>query len=111
MRATKLARQRNASLLFAHSICSTSIHRLLNSRPLQFLGIVSYPLYLLHENMMISLIVKFSRITPDSLHPFLMIPAIAMVASIAYGIAIYIEPKVKKRLQGIVGKVGSPGAA
>jgi peptidoglycan/LPS O-acetylase OafA/YrhL len=63
------------------------------------LGFVSYPLYLIHENAMISMIVKMPAYA-DWLAPFWYpLPAITVLALIAYGIARYIEPRCRKWLE------------
>lgn len=83
------------SILFSYSLISQNIQRVLNNKILLFLGYVSYPLYLLHENMMISLIIKFNTILPSSSSFLLPVFAIIFIASIAFVIAKYIEKPMK----------------
>ncbi len=45
------------------------VQALLESRLLQFFGFVSYPLYLLHENMLISLLVKSAWVRAGCIRP------------------------------------------
>lgn len=84
------------SMFFACSIVSISIQRLLSNKFLLFFGYVSYPLYLLHENMMISLTIKFNTLLPPSINFLLPVFAIAFIASLAFVIARYIEKPTKK---------------
>ena len=66
-----------------------------------FLGFISYPLYLIHENMMVSLIVKFGHWMP--LIPGVLIPVvpIALVGAIAWLVAIFFEPGFRTVLRWI----------
>lgn len=89
------------SLFFSYSLISVNIQRLLSNRLLLFLGYVSYPLYLLHENMMISIIIKFNGLLPQKLSFLLPIFAITIIASIAYVIAKYIEKPIRNIIKNI----------
>ena len=83
------------SIFFSYSLVSKSVQRLLSNKFLLFFGYVSYPLYLLHENMMISLTIKFNTILPPNFNFLLPVFAIVFIASIAFVIARYIEKPVK----------------
>lgn len=83
------------STFFYCSLVSRDIQRLLSNKFLLFFGYVSYPLYLLHENMMISLTIKFSPLFPPSINYLLPMFAIAFIAIIAFIITKYIEKPVK----------------
>jgi peptidoglycan/LPS O-acetylase OafA/YrhL len=89
------------SSIFALALISQPLQRLLNSRFLQFFGFISYPLYLIHENMMISMIAKLGRRPigiPEYLYPLL---AVIVLSGIAYFIAAYGE----KYLRGLILKI------
>ena len=84
------------SAFFAISLISPRLQRILSNRFLQFFGFISYPLYLIHENMMISMIVKLGHGTiqlPQFMYPLL---AIIALSSIAFFIARYAETYVKQ---------------
>ena len=87
------------STVFAFAIISQKLQLVLNNRFFQIFGFMSYPLYLIHENMMISMIVKIGRHNhfgvPEYLYP---LPAIAVLSFIAYVIASYGEKIVKNRI-------------
>ncbi len=72
------------------------IQKIFNNRIFLFFGFISYPLYLLHENAMISIIIKLSVLAPW-LH-FLIFPAVAitLLSSVAYIIAKKLEPKCRE---------------
>jgi len=89
------------SLFFMLVIMNERLQSIIGSKFLLFLGFVSYPLYLIHQNMMISLIVKLGRwmpFIPDFLLP--VIP-IAFVVAIGWLIATYAEPGFRNLLRGI----------
>ena len=83
------------SLIFAYSLINTRLQRILQSKFLLFFGLISYPLYLLHENMMVSIIIKLD--TLDTGIALFLLPAIAVmfISVIAYIIVRFIEPAVK----------------
>lgn len=89
------------SLFFSASLISVNIQQFLSNKFLLFLGYVSYPLYLLHENMMISFVIKFNDLLPQKLSFLLPVFAITIIASIAYVIAKYIEKPVKNIIKNI----------
>jgi len=86
------------ALLFAASVVVPVVQKVLNNRLLQFFGLISYPFYLIHENMMVSIIVKLQRSFGDIPMILLPLPAVAIIASIAYVIGKYCEPAVKSAL-------------
>ena len=83
------------SALFSFSILSKRLQRILQSRSLLFLGFVSYPLYLLHENAMISIIINIPQNIPW-VHPLLypLFP-LTLLCFISYFITKYFEPKTR----------------
>ena len=71
--------------------------RVLFTHPiLLFFGFISYPLYLIHENAMIALIVKLDKNYTDI--PFILLPVIPILilCGITYFIAAKAEPYVRK---------------
>ena len=86
------------SALFATSLKSSLLQSALQNKLLIFLGFISYPLYLIHENMMISLTIKIADIAPW-LHPFLTpYPAIVFLLAVAYVISNNLEAGVRQFL-------------
>jgi len=86
-------------LLFALGVVFEPFRRLLANPLLQFLGFVSYPLYLVHENMMVASIAKVGAQFP-SLPPLLM-PVLPMVLVITIGriVARHLEPRLRNRIR------------
>ena len=86
------------SAMFAVSFKSSVLQQLLQSRVLLFFGFISYPLYLMHENAMTSIIIKMADLIPW-LHAFLSpYPAILFLVGVAYVISYYLEPRLIKLL-------------
>jgi len=88
--------------LFGLSMSFAPVQTFLRNPLFLFLGFVSYPLYLIHENAMISLTVKLSRIFPQIpgyLYPWI---AIASLLPLTWFIAKHVEPRLKRLLLRVV---------
>lgn len=82
--------------VFAAALLIPMMQRLLCLRPLLWLGAASYPLYLLHEQALIALLIKFAK-PPLNISSVWVAPIILLVfASLAYLIASRIEPPLKR---------------
>jgi peptidoglycan/LPS O-acetylase OafA/YrhL len=80
--------------LFTAAIVNANMQKILSYPPLLFIGFASYPLYLLHENIVVSMIVKIGRLVP-AMPPLLMpIVPISLVICSAWLVAKYVEPWV-----------------
>ena len=79
-------------LLFTMSILNKRMQTILTTPGLLTLGFASYPLYLLHENMMVSLIVKTGFFAPWI--PAILVPVFPMMFVIVLGwmVAKFAEP-------------------
>ena len=88
--------------LFISVFLFSFIEKILATKYLVFIGFISYPLYLIHENMLISLIIKVNKalpIIPDILLP--VFPVFFLIL-ISYFIAKFIEPKIQIFLKKIL---------
>lgn len=72
--------------------------RWLANRCLLFFGFVSYPLYLLHENLGVALIVRWGRDWPELPHALLPLLAVAVTTALAWLLARHIEPWLQRPL-------------
>lgn len=81
--------------IFAATLAFGRLQSLLKNRVFLFLGFVSYPLYLIHENMLVSLIVKTGALLPGM--PSLLLPVLPalLVIAAAWLLARFGEPAVK----------------
>jgi peptidoglycan/LPS O-acetylase OafA/YrhL len=76
-------------------VCQT----ILRSRGLVFLGFISYPLYLLHNNIMIGSVSWLGAYLPEFAEsPLLPVLPILVISAVAWGIARFIEPAVSALL-------------
>jgi peptidoglycan/LPS O-acetylase OafA/YrhL len=81
--------------VFALALASAQMQALLRNRVLLFLGFVSYPLYLVHENLLVALTVKAGTLWPAL--PGLLLPLLPAggVIFIAWLLARFGEPALK----------------
>ena len=87
------------SVLFAISVINPSIQTFLSNRFFLFFGFISYPLYLIHENMMIAGVIKMEKhveVLPPALFPLFMI---AVLSGVALILVKYIEPPIKRLIR------------
>ncbi len=80
------------SAVFALTIAWRPMQTALANPVLLFLGFISYPLYLLHENMLVAMIVKLGAAMPSL--PSILMPILPMAVVIGFGFvfARYGEP-------------------
>jgi peptidoglycan/LPS O-acetylase OafA/YrhL len=70
------------------------LRTLFSSRLIVFFGFISYPLYLIHEHILIGLVVKIHHFFPNFPNLMTPIPPIMFLIIIAFVFAAYIEPFV-----------------
>jgi peptidoglycan/LPS O-acetylase OafA/YrhL len=92
-------------LVFVLVLLNQNISKIFASKILVFIGFISYPLYLIHENAMVAFTIKthvnFPSI-PDMLTP---LPGISLLLVSAFVIANYLEPFVKKHIKSSLLKI------
>lgn len=83
--------------IFVGSLFWKPLERFFSMRIFTFIGFLSYPLYLLHENMMVSVMIKISKHVAI---PYVILPIISFsfVIPIAYIVATYLEPYIQKKI-------------
>jgi peptidoglycan/LPS O-acetylase OafA/YrhL len=81
--------------LFATALKWPGLQRLLECRPLLFLGAISYPLYLIHESIGLGMIVLTHRYAPWISDALLPIPTLILMLVICHHVARYVEPRLK----------------
>jgi peptidoglycan/LPS O-acetylase OafA/YrhL len=98
------------SLFFMAVMLSERLRLIISSKFLLFLGFVSYPLYLVHENMLVSCIVKFGHWMPFMPNFLIPVIPIAIVVTIGWFVATYAEPGLRGILRGILerNKIAKP---
>ena len=88
-------------VLFYTPIYFSKIRIILENSIVLFFGLISYPLYLIHENMMVSLICKMSKIIDI---PSILLPVvpISILVLIAYFIVKIAEPFIRNNLDSVM---------
>ncbi len=69
-----------------------------------FLGFVSYPLYLIHENAVVSMIIKLHAVAPWIPAAVLPLLPILAVICVAWVIASFIEPELRSLIRSTAGR-------
>ena len=88
------------STIFWFSVNGAVLNSIVASKPLLFMGFISYPLYLIHENAMVSMIVDSQdAYSIGFLSPF---PPIILLCIVAWFIAKYAEPRVRLLISKLV---------
>jgi len=91
--------------LFTSAIYLETLQNVLSAKILLFIGFISYPFYLIHENIMIFIVGKIStslRPLPDFLIPIIPVSLLALVA---YLIAKFIEPLLRSFFSSVASSV------
>jgi len=86
-------------LLFASSVVVPKIQAVLSTKVLQIFGFISYPLYLLHENMLLASIQKLASLSPLMYGPLLPVLALLPISISAYYVAKKLEPLVADKIK------------
>jgi len=81
---------------FSLSIVSETTRAILGSRVFLLLGFVSYPLYLLHENMMVAMTIKVGALAPGLPHFAMPIAPMLVVFALAWIVARWVEPWLRR---------------
>lgn len=91
--------------IFCFSFYSELIRKMLTNRGLLFFGFISYPLYLIHENMVVSATIKMMKAVDFGAYIILspLIPLL-MIFVFAYVIAVS-EPKARSSIISLVNMV------
>jgi peptidoglycan/LPS O-acetylase OafA/YrhL len=89
--------------LFIGALWSPRFARLLANPVLLFLGFVSYPLYLVHENFVTGNAIALSHLAPGLNPALLPLPFLAAAVVIAYAIAL-VEPHLRDAFRGVGAK-------
>lgn len=84
---------------FSFSLINEFLQTILSHRSLLFFGFISYPLYLLHENLMIALVIKMKDTLPSTMVLLLPVIAIAFISIVAWFISKHLEKPIKIFIQ------------
>lgn len=88
-------------LLFLLPVIWVNVRRLLEARFLVWLGYVSYPLYLLHQNFVTGLAIKLHQYEPSLAGYLYPVPGMLLVLFISYVLASN-EPLMRRKFDRII---------
>lgn len=89
-------------MLFVGAMLNERLQKLLSNNVLVFLGFISYPLYLVHENAVVSMVIQMHHQYP-SMPPYLLpVLPVAILILIAWIVAQYLEPALRSLIKNIV---------
>lgn len=90
------------NIIFYLALFQKSFGLIFSVRIFKFIGFISYPLYLLHENMLVALIIKFHK--AFSQIPYFLLPVFACfcIGAMASLVAYLLEPALQKIIKKII---------
>ncbi len=92
--------------VFVATLFNKSFAKLFASRFFLFWGFISYPLYLIHQNILVALTIKTHAVFPDLPGLLTPLPGVGAVVMVSYLLAQYGEPLLKKWIVIILGSRG-----
>ncbi|HTD03593.1 acyltransferase [Undibacterium sp.] len=92
-------------LIFTAAIVSQQAQRMFRMSVLAWIGLISYPLYLLHENLMVAMIIKIGKFAPWM--PSVLMPVLPVVIVIALAalVAQVAEPWLRQVLRAGMARI------
>lgn len=87
------------------AMVSPTVQRILSLRVLTFLGFISYPLYLNHENMIIALTIRLQAHYPWLPPIVLPVLPILLAGVIATLVAVYAEPFTRQMIDRLIARL------
>ncbi|WP_293866573.1 acyltransferase [uncultured Alsobacter sp.] len=89
--------------LFVGAVTSAPLQAVIGRGILPALGLITYPVYLLHENMMVSLIIQEREAGLPLSDALLPLPPIALILGLSWMIARVVEPRLRKAIARLAG--------
>jgi peptidoglycan/LPS O-acetylase OafA/YrhL len=89
--------------LFFLSVKSHFVGKVLSNPLVMFFGFISYPLYLVHENSLVSMMIQLSDILNTENVFVIFLLSLSIVIFVSYFIAKRLEPLVRGKIKNIIG--------
>lgn len=88
--------------IFIGGMHNKIIQRWLSNRVLVFLGFISYPLYLVHENAVVSMVIQMHQLFPSTPSYLLPLVPVAILVLVSWIVARYLEPALRSAIKNTV---------
>ncbi len=85
--------------IFRGALLSAKFSHMVSGKVLTTAGFISYPLYLINENMLVALTIKLHQFLPDVPGLLTPVPGLMVICALAYLIAAYFEPWLRRAIQ------------
>jgi len=85
-------------ILFFTLNISSFAKKAMSNKLFLFFGYISYPLYLVHENILVGTMVKIHKLLPEISMAGYLLPPLALVGLIALMVAKYAEPYLRRKI-------------
>ncbi|MBC7640974.1 MAG: acyltransferase [Flavobacterium sp.] len=89
-------------ILFVATVKYKFLQKVVDNKIFLLMGIVSYPYYLIHENITVASIIKTNKYLPEMPYLVLVFVPVLMILLFAYPYSKFIEPKIQKKLKLIL---------
>ena len=94
------------SALFVSLAAFPPLRYCVSGRLLVFIGFISYPLYLLHENIVVALVIKSAQVLPALPGFLLPLAPLVIIIALSYLVAQYGENALRRRLRSFARRLG-----
>ncbi len=85
-------------IIFALAIGFQTIQRLFSNRVFLFFGFISYPFYLIHNNILVGLEGELAKHLPNTLQVLSPLPPTILLVLGSWLIAQYVEPSLRRKI-------------
>ena len=85
--------------IFRGTLLNAKFSQMVSGAVLTTAGFISYPLYLIHENMLVAITIKLHRAFPDLPGLLTPVPGLMLICALAYLIAAFFEPRLRRAIQ------------
>ena len=89
-------------IIFVSTIKYEFLQKIIANKLFLFIGFISYPYYLVHENLSIATIIKTHKYSPTTPNFILVFVPVLLIIIFIYPYTKYVEPQIQKKLKSIM---------